>query len=61
MKNAITIARGSSLRRKELIIIKKCGYEGWKYLKDAGKRGIAEIVFSSIKRVVGRRSSFNQI
>jgi hypothetical protein len=43
------------------MIIKKCGYEGWKYLKDAGKRGIAEIVFSSIKRVVGRISSFNQI
>jgi hypothetical protein len=30
------------------------GYEGWKQLKDAGKRWIAEIVFSSTKRVFGR-------
>jgi hypothetical protein len=29
------------------------GYAGWKELKDAGIRWIAEIVFSSIKRVLG--------
>ena len=29
------------------------GYEGWKDLKDAGRRWIDEIVFSAIKRVFG--------
>jgi hypothetical protein len=29
------------------------GYDGWKDLKDAGRRWIAEIVFSAIKRVFG--------
>jgi len=27
------------------------GYDGWKDLKDAGRRWIAEIVFSAIKRL----------
>ena len=31
----------------------RLGYEGLKDLKDAGRRWIAEIVFSSIKRVMG--------
>jgi len=34
-------------------LIKKLGYEGWKQLKYVGRRRIAEIVFSSIKRVLG--------
>ena len=29
------------------------GYDGWKDLKDAGRRWIVEIVFSAIKRVFG--------
>ncbi len=29
------------------------GYDGWKDLKDAGRRWIAEIVFSAFKRVFG--------
>jgi hypothetical protein len=52
-KNASTRTRGCPLRREEVIVIKKLGYQGWKQLKDAGKRWIAEIVFSSIKRVFG--------
>ena len=52
-KNAITGAGGSPLRRQEVMIIKKCAYEGWKYLKGAVKRWIAGIVFSSLKRVLG--------
>jgi len=35
------------------LLIKKVGFAGWKQLKDAGRRRMAEIVFSSIKRVVG--------
>ena len=35
------------------MLIKKLGYDGWRQLKDTGKRWIAEIVFSSIKRVFG--------
>jgi hypothetical protein len=35
------------------LLIKKLGYERRKQLKDAGRRWTAEIVFSSIKRVLG--------
>ena len=53
-KNASsTRARGCPLRRDEVLRIRKLGYDGWKQLKDAGRRWIAEIVFSSIKRVLG--------
>ena len=52
-KNASTKSKGCSLRRDEVLLIKKLGYDGWKQLKDAGRRWIAEIVFSSIKRVLG--------
>jgi Transposase DDE domain len=52
-KNASTKARGCPLRRDEVLLIRKQGYDGWKQLKDAGRRWIAEIVFSSIKRVLG--------
>lgn len=51
-KNASTKARGCPIRRDEVLLIRKQGYEGWKQLKDAGRRWIAEIVFSSIKRVL---------
>ncbi len=33
--------------------MKKLGYDGWKQLKDTGRRWIAEIVFFSLKRVLG--------
>jgi len=52
-KNASTRSKGCPLRRDEVLLIKKLGYDGWKQLKDAGKRWIAEIVFSSLKRVLG--------
>jgi Transposase DDE domain len=52
-KNTSTKSKGCPLRRDEVLLIKKLGYEGWKQLKDAGRRWIAEIVFSSIKRVLG--------
>ena len=35
------------------MLIKKLGYDGWKQLKDTGRRWITEIVFSSLKRVLG--------
>jgi Transposase DDE domain len=54
-KNASTTKskEGCPLRRDEVFLIKKLGFEGWKQLKDASRRWIAEIVFSSIKRVLG--------
>jgi hypothetical protein len=52
-KNASIKTKGCPLRRDEVLLIKKLGYEGWRQLKDTGKRWIAEIVFSSIKRVFG--------
>ena len=51
--NASTRARGCQLRREEVLLLKKLGYQRWKQIKDAGRRWIAEIVFSSIKRVLG--------
>src|SRR5712691_5489222 len=51
--NASTRSGGCRLRREEVLLIKKLGYQGWKQLKDSGRRWIAEIVFSSIKRVLG--------
>jgi hypothetical protein len=53
-KNASTRSKGCPLRRDEVLLIRKLGYDGWKDLKDAaGRRWIAEIVFSAIKRVFG--------
>ena len=52
-KNASIRATGCPLRRDEVLLIKKLGYHRWNQLKDAGKRWIAEIIFSSIKRVFG--------
>lgn len=52
-KNASAEVSGCPLRRDEVLLIRKLGYDGWKQLKDAGRRWIAEVVFSSIKRVLG--------
>jgi len=52
-KNARTRSHGSPLRREEAVLVKRLGYEGWKKLRDYGKRWIVEIVFSSFKRVLG--------
>ena len=35
------------------MLIRKLGYERWRQLKDTGRRWIAEIAFSSLKRVLG--------
>ena len=52
-KGATTRSHWSPLRREEVVLVKRLGYEGWKELKDYGKRWIVEIVFSSFKRVLG--------
>jgi hypothetical protein len=39
----------------------KAWFEGWKQLKDAGRRWISEIAFSSIKRVLAEPSFFQRI
>jgi transposase len=52
-KNARTRSFGSPLRREEAVLVKKLGYEGWKELKDYGKRWLVEITFSAFKRVLG--------
>ena len=36
-----------SVRSEEILLTKKLGYQRWKQMKDAGRRWIAEIVFSS--------------
>jgi hypothetical protein len=52
-KNASIKTKGCPLRRDEVLLIRELGYERWKQLKDTGRRWIAEIVFSSLKRVLG--------
>jgi transposase len=52
-KNATTKSLGCQLRKQESLLVKRIGFDGWKKLKDYGKRWIAEIVFSSFKRVLG--------
>jgi len=50
-----TKSHGSPLRRREAVLLKRVGYEGWKRLKDYGKRWMAEVVFSAFKGVLGGR------
>ena len=52
-KNASAKSHGCPARREEVLLVKRLGYEGWKELKDYGKRWLVEIVFSSFKRVLG--------
>ena len=47
------LAHGSPLRRQEVLLLNRLGYEGWKRLKDYGKRWMAEIVFAAFKGVLG--------
>ena len=42
-----------STKKRRSLLIRKLGYDKMETLKDVGKRWIAEIVFSSIKRVLG--------
>jgi hypothetical protein len=46
-------SKNCPLRRDEVLLIKKLGYDGWKPLNDTGRRWITGIVFSSLKRVLG--------
>ena len=48
--NSSIKTKSCPLRRDEVLLKRKLGCEGWKELKDAGRRWIAEIVFFSIKK-----------
>ena len=37
-RGSSTMSLGSPLRRREAVLLKSVGYEGWKRLKDYGKR-----------------------
>jgi Transposase DDE domain len=52
-KNASIKTKRCPLLRDEVLLIRKLGYERWKQLKDTERRWIAEIAFSSLKRVLG--------
>jgi hypothetical protein len=53
-KNASLKRMGSEPRQQEAIItLDALGYDGWKTVKDYGKRWMVEIVFSAFKRVLG--------
>jgi hypothetical protein len=52
-KNASLRSGGSPLRRQEALLFDALGYEGWKSVKEYGKRWMAEVVFAAFKRVLG--------
>jgi hypothetical protein len=52
-KNASLKLMGSRGRRDEVMLLDALGYEGWKSVKDYGKRWLVEVTFSAFKRVLG--------
>jgi hypothetical protein len=44
---------GSPLSGQEAIMMDALGYEGWKEVRDYGKRWLVEMTFSAFKRVLG--------
>jgi transposase len=52
-KNASLKLMGSRARREEAMLLDALGYDGWKSVKDYGKRWLVEITFSAFKRVLG--------
>jgi len=52
-KNASGRSRKCKSRNEQVHLVQNIGYDRYKKLKDTGKRWIAEVVFSSLKRVLG--------
>jgi transposase len=52
-KNAGLKRMGSEPRQQEAIMLDALGYDGWKSVKDYGKRWLVEVTFSAFKRVLG--------
>jgi hypothetical protein len=52
-RNASFKLMGSRGRRDEAMLLDALGYDGWKSVKDYGKRWLVEIAFSAFKRVLG--------
>ena len=52
-KNANGRTRKCKSRNEQVHLIQNIGYEKYKQLKNTGQRWIAEVVFSSLKRVLG--------
>jgi transposase len=52
-KNAALKRMGSEARQQEAIMLDALGYEGWKEVREYGKRWLVEIAFSAFKRVLG--------
>jgi len=52
-KNASGRTRKCKSRNEQVHLIRNIGYEKYKQLKNTGQRWIAEVVFSSLKRVLG--------
>ena len=52
-RNASQRSMGSPSRRQEAILLDGLGYDGWKTVKDYGKRWMVEMVFAAFKKVLG--------
>ena len=44
---------GSPLKKEEVLLVQRVGYDRWKELKEYGRRWMVEVVFSSLKGVLG--------
>jgi hypothetical protein len=44
---------GSPLRKEEVLLVQRLGYDRWKELKGYGRRWMVEVVFSAFKGVLG--------
>ena len=52
-KNASFKLMGSRARKDEAMLLDALGYEGWREVREYGKRWLVEITFSAFKRVLG--------
>jgi len=52
-RNASAKPKGSPLRKEEVLLVQRVGYDRWKELKEYGRRWMVEVVFSSLKGVLG--------
>ncbi|MDG7021559.1 MAG: IS5 family transposase [Nitrososphaerota archaeon] len=52
-KDASLKLMGSRARKDEAMMLDALGYEGWKEVREYGKRWLVEITFSAFKRVLG--------
>jgi transposase len=52
-RNSSAKPKGSPLRKEEVLLVRRLGYDRWKELKEYGRRWMVEVAFSAFKGVLG--------